>query len=291
VGQLHEVRADDQVPSGWPLHRVTPFVLVALGAFIGALALAALFAHPAGASTLPGTSGAPTVPPVSNVVHPAAATVDALDALTDVVAPHRATPGPDSTTGPNAATGPVAGPVVGPVVTLLPEVTVLPVVTLWQVPSSALYGLAPVIEPVSQATVPLLGLVVTTPTSVPVSGLDTSLSSAPWAAASGVEPLTGTTTVPLGTTIRFPGGPAALGVPSGPGAPDPAPAPAWPLQSFPLAPCGSPTGDSSLSSAGTALVAAPASGLLLPDPPVSGVIPAQRGIPRLLFDLRSSPPG
>jgi len=272
VGQVHEVQAEDPVLSGWPLNPVT-FVLLVLGAFLGAVTLSALLAHPAGASTLPGTgtSGASTVGAASNVVHPAVA---AVDALTDVVAPHSATPGSDFAAGPGAAVSPVAA--------------LLPVVTLWQAPGSALHGLAPVIEPISQATAPALGLVVTTLTSVPTPAVDTALPSAQPAAPSRVEPVTDTsTTRPLGTTPRFPGGPPALGLRTGPGAPDPAPAPAWPLQSFPLA----PTGDSSLSSAGTALVAAPASGPLLPDPLVSGVIPAQSGIPRFLFDLRSSPPG
>jgi hypothetical protein len=284
------------VRSGRPLNPVT-FVLVVLGVLLGAVALSALFAHPAGASTLPRSSGAPTVGPVSNVVHPAVA---AVDALTDVVAPHSATPGSDSAAGPGAVTGPddPTGPdaATRPDAVVSPVATLLPVVTLWQVPNSALDGLAPVVEPISQATAPPLGLVVTTLTSVPLPAADTALPSAQSAAPSGVEPATDTTsTRPLGTTTRFPGGRPAFGLRTGPGAPArrpaPAPAPAWPLQSFPLAPNGSPTGDSSLSSAGTALVAAPASGPLLPDQPVSGVIPAQSGIPRFLFDLRSSPPG
>jgi hypothetical protein len=272
------------VRSGWPLNPVT-FALLVLGAFLGALALSALLAHPAGASTLPGTSGAPTVGAASNVVHPAVA---AVDALTDVEAPHSATAGSDSTTGPDAAARPAVSPVVSPVVTLLPVVTALPVVTVWQGPGSALQGLAPVMEPISQATAPPLGLVVTTLTSVPTRVADTALPFSQPAAPSGVEPV-------INTTTGFPGGPPALGLRAGPGVPDPAPppapVPAWPLQSFPLAPNGSPTGDSSLSCAGAALMAAPASGPLLPDPPVSGVIPAQNGIPRFLFDLRSSPPG
>jgi hypothetical protein len=288
VGQVHELQAEDPVRSGWPVNPVT-LVLVVLGALLGAVALSALFAHPAGASTVPGTSGAPTVGAVSNAVRPAVAAVKAVDALTDVVAPQDATPGSDPAAGPDAA--------LSPAVTPLPVVTLLPIVTLLHAPGSAFPGLAPVIAPISQAAAPPLGLVVTTLTSVPTlisvptPALGTTLPFAQPALPSSGVVVADATSTRLGTTAGPLGGPPAFGLRAGLAAPHPAPVPVWPLQSFPLFTNGSPTGDSSLSSAGTALVAAPASGPLLPDPPVSGVIPAQSGIPRFLFDLRSSPPG
>jgi len=242
------------VRSGFGVNPLT-LVLGVVGAFIGAVALSALLAHPAGASTPLGGAGAPTIAAVvQNVAQPAVA---AVDAPTGVTPPRSATPGLASATGANAAIGPV--------------------VTLVRLPGPASYGLAlaPVIQPMSPAIAPPLGLVVTTLTPVSTPATGTALP----------------TTRGLRTTAGPPGGPPAFGLRTNPGAPHPAPAPPWPFQSFPLVTNSSPTADPSLSPAGTALAAAPASGPLLPDPPVSGVIPAQSRIPRFLFDLRSSPPG
>ena len=240
--------------SGFGVNPLT-LVLGVVGAFIVAVALSALFAHPAGASTPLGETGAPTIAAVvQNVAQPAVA---AVDARTGVAAPRSATPGLASATGANAALGPV--------------------VTLLRLPGSALHGLAlaPVIQPISPAIALPLGLVMTTLTPVSAPATGTALP----------------TTGGLGTTTGSAGGPSAFSLRTNPGAPHPAPAPPWPFQSFPLVTNSSPTADPSLSPSGTALAAAPASGPLLPDPPVSGVIPVQSGIPRFLFDLRSSPPG
>jgi hypothetical protein len=255
VGQVHELQAEDPVRSGFGVNPLT-LVLGVVGAFIVAVALSALFAHPAGGSTPLGETGVSTIAAVGqNVGQPAVAAVDALNGV--AAAPRSASPGLASATGANAAVGPI--------------------VTLLRLPGSALHGLAlaPVIQSISPPIAPPLGPVVTTltPVSTPATG------TAP--------PTTGG----LETTTGSAGGPPAFGLRTNPGAPHPAPAPPWPFQRFPLVTNTSPTADPSLSPAGYALAAAPASGPLLPDPPVSGVIPAQSRIPRFLFDLRSSPPG
>jgi hypothetical protein len=142
-----------------------------------------------------------------------------------------------------------------------------------------------------------LGQVVTRLTSVPTAimgALSPVIQLMQPAAPFGLEPGPAATTIhPVGGAGRSAGNPPTLGVHSRvqPRSPRPLPAPAWPLQSFPLVTNSSPTGDSASSSGGSGLAAAPVSGPLLPDPLVSGVIPAQSGIPRLLFDLRSPPPG
>jgi hypothetical protein len=241
--------------------RVSPVALVlgVAGAFLGALALSVLFAHSAGASTLPGPVGAPTVGAVgvvSNTAQPAFAGLPA------VVAPHGAAP--------------AAGPLV----------------TLVQTPAPALSSLTPVIEPIAPTLVSALGPVVTTLASVPTPLLGTASGVAQLAATSLVGPVShAATTLPVGATTGPAGNPPTVGLRPSPGSPAPLPAPAWPFQGFPLVTSSSATGDASSSSGGSALAAAPVSGPLLPDPPFTGVIPEQSGIPQFLFDLRSSPPG
>lgn len=257
--------------SRWCLSPVA-LVLGVVGAFLGVLALSALFAHPAGASTLPGSgslSGAPTIGVVSNT------TQSAVALLADVVDPD--VPAPASTAPAShypAGSNPPAGPVV----------------TLLQVPGSTLQGLAPAIQPVTTAIGSPLGQIVMTLTSVPtpVTGVVSPVIQP--AAPSDVEAGTDATTIhPAGATNGPAGNSHAFGV--HPRSPRPLPAPARPFQGFPLVTSSSPTGESSSSSGGSALAAAPVSGPLLPDPLVSGVIPEQSGVPRFLFDLRSSPPG
>jgi len=275
VGQVHELHAEDPVRSGFGMNPLA-LVLGVVGAFVAAVALAALFAHPAGASTPPGKTGAPTIAAVPRNV--TQSPVAAVDALTGAVTPHRATPGLNLAAGQSPALGPVAAG--------------SPVATLLQVPGSALHGLAPVIEPISSAIAPPLGPVVTTLAWPPTPAADPALPGAQPVTPSRAEPVTDAPAIrSLGTTAGSAGGPPAFGLRTSSGIPHPAPAPAWPFQSFPLVTNSSPTADSSLSSAGTSLAAAPASGPLLPDQPVSVVIPAEGGLPRFLFDLRSSPPG
>jgi hypothetical protein len=264
LGQVHELRAEDPERSHWGLRPVA-LVLGVVGAFFGALAVSALFAHPAGAA-LPGASGSPTVGALSNAARPAVAV------LSPVVDADGAVPGSDAAAGP--------------------------FVTLLVAPTPASHGLAPVIEPISQAIAPPLGAVVTTVAPVPTRAL---LPTFPFTLPLGqvvatlrVEPVTAAATVRTGgTTTRPPGSTPASGLRprAGPGSPRPFPPPAWPFQGVPLITSSSPTESSSSSSAGGALAAAPASGPLLPDPPVSGVIPEKGAIPRFLFDLTSSPPG
>jgi hypothetical protein len=246
-----------------PVRRVRPVALVlgVAGAFLGALALSVLFAHPAGASTVPGPGGAPlggAVGVVSNTAHPAAAGLPA------VVAPQGATPAAD------------------------------PLVTLMQAPAPALSSLMPVIEPIApalpSALASALGPVVTTLASMPTPLLGTASGVAPSTATSLVGSVSrAATTLPLGAATRPAGNPPAVSLRPSPSSPAPLPAPAWP--GFPLVTSSSAAGDASSSSGGTALAAAPVSGPLLPDPPFTGVIPEQSEIPQFLFDLRSSPPG
>ena len=220
-------------------------------------------AHPAGASTVPGPGGAATggvVTVVTNAAQPAVA------GLPDVVAPHS------------------AAPPAGPLATLAQ--------TAARAPGPAVSGLTPVIEPIAPTLASALGPVVTTLASVPTPLLGTAPGVARPAATSLVEPVShAATTLPVGATTRPAGNSPTAGLRPNSGSPAPFPAPAWPLQGFPLVTSSSAAGDASSSSGGTALAAAPVSGPLLPDPPMTGVIPEQRGIPQFLFDLRSSPPG
>ena len=165
--------------SGFGVNPLT-LVLGVVGAFIVAVALSALFAHPAGASTPLGETGAPTIAAVvQNVAQPAVA---AADALTGVAAPRSATPGLASATGANAAIGPV--------------------VTLVRLPGPASYGLAlaPVIQPISPAIALPLGLVMTTLPPVSTRATGTALP----------------TTGGLGTTTGLPSGPPAFGLRTNP---------------------------------------------------------------------------
>jgi hypothetical protein len=272
------------VRSRWcpgPLALVLGFV----GAFLGVLALSALFAHPAGASTLPGpgtpsASSASSAPinsstPINSSGTPALAVVSdttqsASALLGDVVNPDGATPASNPVRGSNPAAGRV--------------------VTLVQTPGSALPGLAPVIQPITTAIAAPLGQIVTTLLSVPTSITGIVPPVAQSGSPFGVGPGTDAITIHhFSEAHGAAGNPFALGV--HPSSPRPLPGPARPLQGFPLVTSSSPTADSSSSSGGSALAAAPVSGPLLPNPLVSGAIPEQSGVPCLLFDLRSSPPG
>ena len=278
MGQLHELQAEDPVRSRWypgPVALVLGFV----GAFLGVLALSALFAHPAGASTLPEsiTSNNASTPSASSTAPVIALASDttqyATGLLADVVNPENAAPGSNP-----ASAAPGSNPAAGRVATLL------------QKPGSALQGLAPPIQPITTAIAAPLGQIVTTLTSVATSVTGIVPPVTQPAAPFGVGPGTdATTTHPLSEAQRAAGNPPALSV--HPSSPRPLPGPARPLQGFPLVTSSSPAADSSSSSGGNALAAAPVSGPLLPNPLVSGVIPEQSGVPCLLFDLRSSPPG
>jgi hypothetical protein len=250
--------------------RVSPVALVLgiAGALLGALALSVLFSHPAGASTVPGSGGAPTGgAPTGGVIgvvsNPAQS---AIAELHDVVAP------------------PSAAPTAGPLGTF--------VQTTARAPGSTLRGLTPVLEPIAPTLASALGPVVATLAPVPTPLQGTAPGLAQPTPTSLLEPASqAATTPPVGATASSVGNPSTAGLRPSPGSPGPLPAPAWPFQGFPLVTSSSATGDASSSSGGNALAATPVSGPLLPDPPLTGVIPAQSGIPQFLFDLRSSPPG
>lgn len=271
MGQIHELQAEDPARPRWRV-RLAALVLGVVGAFLGALALSALSAHPAGASTPPGPGVAPTVGVLSTMAQPAVA------ALPDGVDPESGAPG----------SSPAASPVVAPL-----EVSASTLHGPASAPTPALHGPAPVIEPSSRTISSPLGLVVATLASVPTSLTgSTALPFVQPPATSRADVVTDTTTMrPIGTTTGPSGNPPAFGFRPSPWSPRPLPAPARPFQSFPLVTTSSAAGDSSSTSGGSALAAAPASGPLLPDPLVSGVIPEQSGIPQFLFDLRTSPPG
>jgi hypothetical protein len=266
VGQLHELQTEDPVRSRWC---PGPFALVLglVGAFLTVVALSALFAHPAGASTPPGSSVSGGAPVIGAVPGTAQAPI-AL--LAPVVTPESATPASSPTTVSNPAPHPVA--------------------TLLHGAPSALQGLAPTVQPITTTIASPLGQIVTTATSLPTSVTGIVPPVAPPAAPlSGGAGTHATTTHSFLETDGPAGSSSAFGVHLG--SPGPLPTPARPFQGFPLVTTSSPAADGSSSSGGSALTAAPVSGPLLPDPLVSGVIPEQSGVPRFLFDMRSSPPG
>jgi hypothetical protein len=272
VGQVHTVQAEDPVRSRWcpgPL----ALSLGLIGAFLAVLAVlavSALFAHPAGAATPPVSSpsvGTSAIGLVSDTAQ------SATTLVANVVAPSGAAAasyGSTSTTGAGHAPRPVA--------------------TLLHVPAPALQGLAPAVQPITTAIASPLGPIVTTLTSVPTSITGIVAPVLQLATPFGVAPGTDATTIHPVLEADGPSGSSpAIGVRLR--SPSPLPAPARPFQGFPLITTSSPGADSSSSSGGGALAAAPTSGPLLPDPLVTGVIPEQSGVPQLLFDLRSSPPG
>jgi hypothetical protein len=242
--------------------RVSPAALVLglVGAFCGALVLSVLFAHPAGATPLPG----PTAPThaVSDVTQPV---IPGLSAVADPAA---------APAGANSA-NPVAVPAVD---------------ALQTAPQTIVRGLAAVAKPVAQRVGTSVVQVVQTITPAVVAVLDTVPVVQPVGTALAAVSLT-IATFPAHPTTGPPAEPATLGsFPVSP-RPFPTPVPVPPFQMLPLVTGSAPAGDSSTSSGSSAPAVAPASGLLLPDPMVSGVIPGKSGIPQLLFDLRSSPPG
>jgi hypothetical protein len=263
VGKIHELQAEDPARSR---RRVSPFVLVlgVVAAFCGVLALSALFAHPAGASTLPGPGGTPPFAMGSNGAQPA---VSSLPAIVD-------------------------SDVDSAVAALGPSAAATPVSSLLQVaPLSTLRALTPLVEPIAPSLEPSIGLAVKTLASAPAVVSSTvpqlvstaaPIHAAPATSAPAVRLLRATSGTPenlptLGLVPRFP---------------RPIPPPTPPFQRFPLVAGSSPAGDSSSSSSGSnALSVAPALGPLLAAPMVSGIALEQSVLPRFLFDKRSSPPG
>jgi hypothetical protein len=269
------------VRSRWHVSPVAA-VLGIVGAFLGVLALSALCVHPAGAATRPGSGGSSQSSGVPTIGLVSTTTQSAVALVSGVVDADNAVPASNTTTGSSPAARPV--------------------LTLLQAPVSAAHGLAPVIGPIAKTVPAPVTQVVTTLNSVPTAvtgALSPVFHLVQPAALIGLVPGTdATTTIPsVRVTDRSAGGSPGrlptIRVQAGvhPRSPRPLPAPGWPLQGFPLVTGSSAAGESSSSAEGTALAFAPVPGPLLPDPLVSGVIPAQGGLPRLLLDLRSSPPG
>jgi hypothetical protein len=263
VGKVHELQAEDPARSR---RRVSPFVLVlgVAAAFCGALALSALFAHPAGASTLPGPGGTPPIAMVSNGAQPA---VSSLPAVVDSDVDSAF-----ATLGSSAAATPVS--------------------SLRQVaPLFTLRALTPLVEPIAQSLGTSIGLAVQTaapaPAVVPSTVFQLDSMAAPLRAVPATSaPATRLLRATSGTPENLP----ALGL--FPRSPGPIPPPTPPIQRFPLVAGSSPAGDSSSSSYGSnALSVVPASSSLLPAPRVSGITLEQSVLPRFLFDMRCSPPG
>jgi hypothetical protein len=262
VGQIHELlQAEDPARSR---RRVSPFVLVlgVVAAFCGALALSALFAHPAGASTPPAAGETPPLAIVSNGAQPA---VSSLPAVVD-----------SDVGSAVAALG--GSPAATPVSSLL-QVAPLPTQR----------SLTRLVEPIAQSTI---GLAAKTLASTPAVVSTTVPQLISMAAPLHAAPATSApATRLLGATSGAPDNHLpTLGL--SPRSPRPIPPPTPPFQGFPLVAGSSPAGDTSSSSSGSsALSVAPVSGPLLAAPMVSRITLEQSVLPRFLFDKRSSPPG
>jgi hypothetical protein len=257
MDELHDVQFEDPVSADRvrPLRRLRlfPLVLGVAAAFCGALALSALFAHPAGASTLAGPGvgpgGTPPIGVVSTIAQPV------LSALGTAVDPQDT---PDAVT-------PVIGTVRNHVAPLTAPIT---------------RGLASSLGPVVRTVAPLPVIASVVPSSSttesPLPRTIVASLLAPTAHAQFVQTARGAQATARG---------ASGGSPISP------PSPISPFPRFPLLASSSPAGDATSSPGSNALAVAPISGLLLPDQTITGVLPAQSRMPQLLFDLRSSPPG
>jgi hypothetical protein len=255
VGEIHELQAEDPARSR---RRVSPFVLVlgVLAAFCGALALSALFAHPAGASTLPVPGGTPPLATASNVAQPAVA---ALPTVVD-----------------------------SDVADLVPGAAATPVSSLLQV--APVPALTHLVEPIAQSLGSTIGLEPTIGLETPASAPAVVPGTVPQVVSTAAQSHAAPGTRLLRTTSDARGNLPALGLV--PRFPAPISPPTPPIQRFPLASGSSPASDSSFSSSGSnALSVTPPSGQKLSAPMVSARTLEQSSLPQFLFDKRSSPPG
>jgi hypothetical protein len=241
-------------------------VVGTLAAFFAVLALSALFAHPAGASVLPGSPPDDPAGLLSSVTQPIV-TPDAAVAAIDT--PLLTTSAPLASSVATAL-----APELSPVLT-----------TLAPVASPVVAPLTPIVQPVLVAVAPIVGPVVTTlsPVLTPtLSAATLSLSTSGQSRSNGssrpVDTLSG-----LGTQVA--GASIVSSVPA------PLPTPATPIPTRPVPTTPSST-DGSASPGGSSSPAAhPPLGLLLPDPMMTGLTLGRSKSPGLLFDLRHSPPG
>lgn len=250
MGKICELEAKNPARS----RRSASPVLLVLGvfaAFCGALVLSALFAHPAGASTLPGPGGTPPVAAISNVVPPA---VSALPAASDS----------DAQASVAAAATPVNS-----------LTAVVPVTTLTHL-----------VEPIAQSLGSTIDSAVRPPAAAPTVVSRTALQLAAAAAASHAAPATRLLRTKSDTSGNLP---MVSLVPSSPTPISPPSLPYQKL--ILALGGSSTSDSSLSSSGSSALSVVPASGQLPPAQMVSGIAPEQSALPRFLFDERSSPPG
>jgi hypothetical protein len=239
------------------------FVAGTFAAFFAALVLGAVFAHPAGAAVLPGSPAGDPGGLVSNVTQPLGSPVAAAHA-TDL-----------------GTITPIASPVAA---ALTPALS--PVVTkVAPIASPAIAPLSPVVQPVLVAVAPLVGPVVTAlnPVLAPTWHVTSPLlSSVGSALSAGPNRRADVSSGPVAD---------ASGAHVASSAPAPLPRPVTPIPPFPAATTASSTDGSASPSGSSSPAAHPPSGLLLPDPMVTGLTLGRSKSPALLFDLRHSPPG
>jgi hypothetical protein len=244
-------------------------VVGCLGGFCGAIVLSILLAHPASATVAPSSGGDPIAGAVAGITNTIASTTTEL------------------TTPAATIVGPIARPVMTTLTPALVPVgrTVAPI--LRPASNRVTSGLAPVLQVVSPAVSPAVSPVVAVlqPVLAPVGQTITLLPN----------PVAGPSSAPTlvyASRSRFPGG-TLTGTPrwSTLGAPDRRPKPTPPVQRFPVLLTASTVDGSSQLYGSSPLAGLPPLGLLLPALLVSGVILGRRRSPRLLLDLRYSPPG
>jgi hypothetical protein len=258
------------VSSGRPRPAIT-LVLGSVGGFVGAMVLASLFTHPAGAAVVQSPLGNTPANAIAAVAQPVGST------------------GTDGAASRWNNSGHNGGPVVttpSPVLsTFAPLASPIPQ-KLGAVVGALRPALAPIgrattsiVLPVTHGIVPALTSVLGTvaPVANPslISGLGTAARVPPTLSSA---PLSGAHSAPPSTKAA-------------PRVPTPAPPPSPPLQGLPLV-AGSSAAESGSPSLGSNSHAiTPALGLLLPALMVAGVVLRRSKTPGLLFDMRYSPPG
>jgi hypothetical protein len=231
--------------------RVVALFVGIIGGFCCAVILSTLLAHPAGAAVLPGPNGGLLSQPPDNVVQSVSSATTAI--------PDSASTPVNDVGGPRAATDlDLAQQTLSPAITttLQPAALVLkPVIAA---------ALNPVIRPVSES-----GL---------LSVLNSGQPSAHHTSATRATPQAR----PAATFMAFDTQPTA---------PMPIPTPNGPTPQVPVTPSGTNTDGSSPSFGSGALAGHPTLGLLMPAPIITWLLFGRSESPRLLLDLRTSPPG
>jgi hypothetical protein len=276
VGRAHSLRL---ATLRNPWRAVLLFIGVVAG-FCGAVILSTLFAHPAGAASLPAPSGTLPGQAVSQSV---VSTVTAIQTSTENTVSEITPP----VVAPAAPAVNAVGAVATAVHTVVPAGNsdlqlaqqALPPVIGAAVPSTT-DVLTPVVAALNPVVAPLDSVV------APGAEVALSVQAGP---SYTVRPMPMLTSTHTGATSRSSAAVQAFEV--SPAAPMRHPAPSAPAPQVPVAPGGASSGSSSPSSGSSPLAGHPAPGPLMPAPMVAGHASGRQQCPRLLLDLRSSPPG